>query len=57
VKNKFRKLFKRRACRKCPGIRFPDSSTNFRLVKKVRSTGHFLDKKYTGQVVGSTEVT
>jgi hypothetical protein len=37
--------------RKYPDVRVPASSTIFELVKKVRSTGSILDKKYTGQNV------
>jgi hypothetical protein len=46
VKKKFYKSCKR-SRRRYPGVRIPASSTILRLVKKVRSTGSFLDKKYT----------
>jgi hypothetical protein len=36
-------------CHRYPGVRIPASSTILRLVKKVCSTGSFLDKKYTKQ--------
>jgi hypothetical protein len=47
VKKKSYKSCKRRLCHRYPGVRIPASSTILRLVKKVRSTGSFLDKKYT----------
>jgi hypothetical protein len=41
--------------RRYPGVRIPASSTILRLVKKVLSTGSFLDKKCTGQNAAVTE--
>jgi hypothetical protein len=49
VKKKSYKSCKRRVHHRYPGVRIPASSTILRLVKKVRSTGSFLDKKYTRQ--------
>jgi hypothetical protein len=49
VKKKSYKLCKRRFRHRYPGVRIPASATILRLVKKVRSTGSFLDKKYTRQ--------
>jgi hypothetical protein len=40
-----------------PGVRIPASSTILILVKKVRPTGSFLDKKYTRQNAVLTEET
>jgi hypothetical protein len=58
VKNKSYKACKRRFRRRYPGVRIPASSTILRLVKKVvRSTGYFLDKKYTRQNAVLTEET
>jgi hypothetical protein len=49
VKKNSYKSCERRFRRRYPGVRIPTSSTILRLVKKVRSTGSFLDKKYTRQ--------
>jgi hypothetical protein len=49
VKKKSYKSCKRRFCHRYPGVCIPASSTILRLVKKVCSTGSFLDKKYTRQ--------
>jgi transposase len=57
VKNKSYKSCKRRFHRRYPGVRIPASSTILRLVKKVRSTGSFLDKKYTRQNAVLTDET
>jgi hypothetical protein len=57
VKNKSYKSWKRRFRRRYPGVRIPASSTTLRLVKKVRSTGSFLDKKCTRQNAVLTEET
>jgi hypothetical protein len=57
VKKKFYKSWKRRFRHRYPGVRIPPSSTILRLVKKVRSTGSFLDKKYTRQNAVLTEET
>jgi hypothetical protein len=46
---------KRRLRHRYPGVRIPASSTILRLVKKVRSTGSFLDTKYTRQNAVLTE--
>jgi hypothetical protein len=48
---------KRRFRSRYPGVRIPASSTILRLVKKVRSTGSFLDKKYTRQNAVLTDET
>jgi hypothetical protein len=48
---------KRRFRHRYPGVRTPASSTILSLVKKVRSTGSFLDKKYTRQNAVLTEET
>jgi hypothetical protein len=42
-------MWKRRFRHRYPGVRIPASSMILRLVKKVRSTGSFLNKKYTRQ--------
>jgi inhibitor of nuclear factor kappa-B kinase subunit alpha len=55
VKRKSYKSCKRRFLRKYPGVRVPASSTIFKLVKKVRSTGSVLDKKYSRQNAVLTE--
>jgi hypothetical protein len=57
VKKKSYKSCKRRFRRRYPGVRIPASLMIFRLVKKVRSTGSFLDKKYTRQNAVLTEET
>jgi hypothetical protein len=57
VKKKSYKSCKRRFRRRYPGVRIPDSSTILRFVKKVLSTGSFLDKKYTRQNAVLTEET
>jgi hypothetical protein len=57
VKNKSYKSCKTRFRRRYPGVRIPASSAILRLVKKVRSTGSFLDKKYTRQNAVLTEET
>jgi hypothetical protein len=57
VKKKSYKWCERRFRRKNPGVRIPASSTMLRLVKKERSTGSFLDKKYTTQNAVLTEET
>jgi hypothetical protein len=57
VKKKSYKSCKRRFRRRYPGVRIPASSTILRLVKKVPSTGPFLDKKYTRQNAVLTEET
>jgi hypothetical protein len=57
VKKKSYKLRKRRFRHRYPGVRIPASSTILRLVKKVRSTGSFLGKKYTRQNTVLTEET
>jgi transposase len=57
VKKKSYKSCERRFRCRYPGIRIPTSSTILRLVKKVRSTGSFLDKKYTRQNAVLTEET
>jgi hypothetical protein len=57
VKKKSYKSCKRRFRRRYPGDRIPASSTILRLVKKVRLTGSFLDKKYTRQNAELTEET
>jgi hypothetical protein len=49
VKRKSYKSCKRRFRHRYPGVCIPASSTILRLVKKVCSTGSFLDKKYTRQ--------
>jgi hypothetical protein len=49
VKKKSFKSCKRRFRHRFPGVRIPASSTIFRLMKKVHSTGSFLDKNYTRQ--------
>jgi hypothetical protein len=49
VKNKSYELCKRRFHREYAGVRVPASSTNFELVRKVRPTGYFLEKKYSRQ--------
>jgi hypothetical protein len=48
---------KRRFCHRYPDVHIPASSTILRLVKKVHSTGSFLDKKYTRQNAVLTEET
>jgi hypothetical protein len=55
VKKKSYKSCKRRFHCRYPGVRIPASSTILRLEKKVRSTGSFLDKKYTRQNAVLTE--
>jgi hypothetical protein len=57
VKKESCKSCKRRFCHRYPGVRTPASSTILRLVKKVRSTGSLLDKKYTRQNAVLTEET
>jgi hypothetical protein len=57
VKKKSYKSCKRRFRRRYPGVLIPASSTILRLVKKVRSTGSFLDKKCTRQNSVLTEET
>jgi transposase len=57
VKKKSNKSCSRRFRRRYPGVRIAASSTILRLVKKVRSTGSFLDKKYTRQNAVLTEET
>jgi hypothetical protein len=57
VKKKSCKSGKRRFRRRYPGVCIPASSTILRLVKTVRSTGSFLDKKYTRQNAVLTEET
>jgi hypothetical protein len=49
MKNISYKSCKRRFCHKHPGEKVAASSTTFELVKKVRSTGSFLHKKYNRQ--------
>jgi hypothetical protein len=55
--NSYVKRNPRRFCRRYPGVRIPASSMILRLVKKVRSTGSFLDKKYIRQNAVLTEET
>jgi hypothetical protein len=55
VKKKFYKSCKRMFRRRYLGVRSPASSTILRLAKKVRSSGSFLDKKYTRQNAMLTE--
>jgi hypothetical protein len=55
VKKKFYESCKRRFRCRYPGVRIPAASAILRLVKKVRSTGSFLDKKYTRQNAVLTE--
>jgi nitrogen-specific signal transduction histidine kinase len=57
VKKKSYKSSKRRFRRGYLGVLISASSTILRLVKKVRSTGSFLDKKYTRQNTVLTEET
>jgi hypothetical protein len=57
VKKKSYESCKRKFRRRYPGVRIPASSTILRLVKKVRSTGSLLDKKYTRQNAVLTEET
>jgi hypothetical protein len=57
VKKKSYKSCKRRFRCRYPGVRILASSTILRLVKKVRSTGSFLYKKYTRQNAVLTEKT
>jgi hypothetical protein len=57
VKKKSYKLCKTRFRHRYPGVRIPASSTILRLVRKVRSTGSFLDKKNTRQNAVLTEET
>jgi hypothetical protein len=57
VKKKSYKSFTRRFRHRYPGVRIPASSTILRLVKKVCSTGSFLDEKYTRQNAVLTEET
>jgi hypothetical protein len=57
VKKKSYKSCKGRCCHRYPGVRMPTPSTILRLVKKVHSTGSFLDKKYNGQNAVLTEET
>jgi hypothetical protein len=57
MKKKSYKSCERRFRHRYPGVRIPASSTILRLVKKVRSTGSFLDKKYTTQNAVLTEET
>jgi hypothetical protein len=57
VKKKSYKSCERKFRRRYPGVRIPASSTILRLVKKVHSTGSFLDKKYTRQNAVLTEET
>jgi hypothetical protein len=54
VKNK---SCKSRFHHRYPGVRIPASSAILRLVKKVHSTGSFLDRKYTRQNAVLTEET
>jgi hypothetical protein len=55
VKKKSYRSCKRRFCHRYPDVRIPASSTILRLVKKVRSSRSFLDKKYTRQNAVLTE--
>jgi hypothetical protein len=57
VKKKSYKSCKGKFRRRYPGVHIPASSTIFRLVKKVRSTWVFSDKKYTRQNAVLTEET
>jgi hypothetical protein len=57
VKKKSYKLRKRKFHRRYPGVRIPASSTILRLVKKIRLTGSFLNKKHTRQNAELTEET
>jgi hypothetical protein len=57
MKKKCYKSCKRRFRCWDPGVRIPASSTILILVKKVHSTGSFLDKKYTRQNAVLTEET
>jgi hypothetical protein len=57
VKKKSYKSCERRFRRRHPAVRIPALSTILRLVKKVRSSGSFLDKKYTRQNAVLTEET
>jgi hypothetical protein len=47
LKNKSYKSSKRRFHPRYPVVRIPASSTILRLIKKARSNGSFIDKKYT----------
>jgi hypothetical protein len=49
MKNKYYKSGTRRFHHKYPGICVPDSSTIFKFVKEVHSTGSFSDKKYLAE--------
>jgi hypothetical protein len=57
VKKKSYKSCKRRFPRRYPGVCITASSTILSLVKKLLSTGSFLDKKYTRQNAVLTEET
>jgi hypothetical protein len=57
VKKKSYKSCKRRFHRRYPGVCIPASSAILRLVKKVRSAGSFVNKKYTRQNAMLTEET
>jgi hypothetical protein len=57
MKKKSYKACRSRFRRRYPGVRIPASSTILRLVRKVRSTGSFVDKKYARQNAVLTEET
>jgi hypothetical protein len=55
MEKKYYKPCKRRFHHKNPGVHVPASSMIFTLVKKVHSTGFFLDKEYTRQNAMTTK--
>jgi hypothetical protein len=57
VRKKPYKSWKRRFCHRYPGVRIPLHQRFWDWWKKVRSTGSFLDKKYTWQNAVLTEET